>query len=127
MPKSIISDLLANENIPITSTKEQIKTAYLADERPWIVGYSGGKDSTVVVQLIFETLCEMPAQSLHKKVYIISSDTLIETPLIINAIHQTLTRIQQAAHTYQLPIETHQVKPTPKNSFWVNLIGRGYP
>lgn len=127
MPKSIISDLLANENIPITSTKEQIKTAYLADERPWIVGYSGGKDSTVVVQLIFETLCEMPAQSLHKKVYIISSDTLIETPLIINAIHQTLTRIQQAAHTYQLPIETHQVNPTPKNSFWVNLIGRGYP
>ena len=97
------------------------------DNRPWVVGYSGGKDSTVVVQLIFEALCEMEKEELHKKVYVISSDTLVETPLIINSINQTLRRIQDEALSRNLPIETHKVKPIIKNSFWVNIIGKGYP
>lgn len=127
MTEGIISNILSNENSIITLTKEQIKLAYKEDERPWVVGYSGGKDSTVVVQLVFEALSEMNQIDLTKKVYVISSDTLIETPLIINSINKTLSLIQKAAFQKGLPIETHKVKPEPKNSFWVNLIGRGYP
>lgn len=125
--ESIITDLFDDQLSLINQAKEQIKQAYKLDQRPWVVGYSGGKDSTVVVQLVFEALAEMPKEDLHKKVYVISSDTLVETPLIINSINQTLRRVQEAAIEKQLPIETHKVKPIVKNSFWVNLIGRGYP
>lgn len=125
--KSIITDLFDDQLTLINQAKEQIKEAYKVDQRPWVVGYSGGKDSTVVVQLVFEALAEMPKEDLQKKVYVISSDTLVETPLIINSINQTLRRVQEAAIEKQLPIETHKVKPIAKNSFWVNLIGRGYP
>ena len=31
---------------------ETVKSTYLADKRPWVVGYSGGKDSTAVVEII---------------------------------------------------------------------------
>lgn len=125
--KSIITDLFDDQFTLVSQAKEQIKAAYKMDTRPWVVGYSGGKDSTVVVQLVFEALSEMAQEELHKKVYIISSDTLVETPLIINSINQTLRRVQEAALEKGLPIETHKVKPIVENSFWVNLIGRGYP
>lgn len=127
MTQGFISSLFSNEQSIVDLAKEQIKVAYKEDTRPWVVGYSGGKDSTVVVQLVFEALLELDVTELTKKVYVISSDTLIETPLIINSINTTLTRIQDAALKAGLPIETHKVKPEPQNSFWVNLIGRGYP
>src|SRR5690606_28330913 len=125
--KGIISNLLTKENSIIENAKKQIKEAYKVDNRPWVVGYSGGKDSTVVVQLVFEALCEIPLEELHKKVYVISSDTLVETPLIINSINTTLRRIQDEALNRNLPFETHKVKPNANQSFWVNMIGKGYP
>lgn len=127
MSMGIISSFLNKEQSFINDTKEYIKSAYKEDDRPWVVGYSGGKDSTVVVQLVFEALDELPKDELHKKVYVISSDTLVETPLIINSINQTLRRIQDEALIRKLPIETHKVKPLMSQSFWVSIIGKGYP
>ena len=98
-----------------------------SDDSPWVVGYSGGKDSTVVVQLVFEALKELPPEKLHKKIYVISSDTLVETPLIIQSINQTLRKVQEKALELGLPIETHKVKPVVEQSFWYNIIGKGYP
>ncbi|MFZ3172300.1 MAG: DNA phosphorothioation system sulfurtransferase DndC [Carboxydocellales bacterium] len=106
---------------------ELIKNVYLADTRPWVVGYSGGKDSTTVVQLIFYAILDLPPEKRQKPIYIISSDTLIETPLIINYIDTTLQQIQKNADQKQLPIKTVKVQPTLDQSFWVSLIGKGYP
>ncbi|MFN7252942.1 MAG: DNA phosphorothioation system sulfurtransferase DndC [Anaerobacillus sp.] len=124
---NIISNLLKNETPQITASKTLIKEMYLSDDTPWVVGYSGGKDSTVVIQLVFEALSELHAEQLHKKVYVISSDTLVETPLIISSINSTLRRVQKYALEQGLPIETHKVKPEPEKSFWANIIGKGYP
>ncbi|WP_441351497.1 DNA phosphorothioation system sulfurtransferase DndC [Tuberibacillus sp. Marseille-P3662] len=119
--------MLNKEQPLVDEAKEQIKEVYREDDRPWVVGYSGGKDSTVVCQIVFEALSELPKEQLHKKVYIISSDTLVETPLIIQSINTTLHRIQSEALRRDLPIETHKVKPEPTQSFWANIIGKGYP
>jgi DNA sulfur modification protein DndC len=127
MTFGIISNAISGQMPFVDVAKENIKKAYKEDDRPWVVGYSGGKDSTVVVQLVFEALDEMPKEELHKKVYVISSDTLVETPLIINSINQTLRKIQDEALNRNLPIETHKVKPAIQQSFWVNIIGKGYP
>ena len=114
-------------NDKFDKAKDLIKEIYLSDQRPWVVGYSGGKDSTAVVQLLFNALTELDRSQLKKKVFIISSDTLVETPLIINSITRTLGRIQDEALKRDLPIETHKVRPEIDKTFWASLIGKGYP
>lgn len=58
----------------------EIKYVYQSDDRPWIIGYSGGKDSTTVVELVYEMLQLLDPAERNKNVYIVSSDTLIENP-----------------------------------------------
>ena len=44
----------------IQNLKQEIQDLYCADNIPFVVGYSGGKDSTSVVQLIWNALHEFP-------------------------------------------------------------------
>lgn len=112
---------------PLRDLLGEIARLYTEDDRPWVIGYSGGKDSTTCVQLIFTALsCLSPGQ-LSKPVYIVSSNTLVETPLVIDLIGSTLAEIEAGAQARDLPISVHQVVPKATDSFWVNLLGRGYP
>ncbi|WP_214019422.1 DNA phosphorothioation system sulfurtransferase DndC [Methanoculleus sp.] len=105
----------------------EIRDLYLSDHRPWIVGYSGGKDSTTVVQLIWNALKSLTPEQRTKQVYVISSDTLVETPVIIDTINGNLDLINKAAQEQGLPIQAVKLYPKIENSFWVLLIGKGYP
>ena len=118
---------LTGESDLIRDTKNKIKRVYKMDNKPWVIGYSGGKDSTTVTQLIFETLSEMDKDDLVKPVYVISSDTLVETPIVIAKTIETLNLIKSKAKELELPITTHLIRPESSKSFWSNLIGRGYP
>ena len=111
----------------IESIYSEIRDLYLSDHRPWIVGYSGGKDSTTVVQLIWNALKGLSPEQLTKPVHIISSDTLVETPVIIDTINGNLDRINKAAQEQGLPIRATKLYPKVQNTFWVLLIGKGYP
>lgn len=108
---------------------DEIRYVYRSDDRPWIIGYSGGKDSTVVTHLVYTMLKQLPAEQRHKKVYIVSSDTLVENPLIKVYLDEMLKQIQTAADKDHddLPIVVKKVTPEPDNSFWANVIGRGFP
>src|SRR5437588_406622 len=99
---------------------QQIQYVYLGDSRPWVLGYSGGKDSTTALQLIWTALSKLPRESLTKPVYVISSDTLDETPKIVDYIDTSLHRMNVAAANQNLPFSAHKVKPTLENTFWVN-------
>lgn len=105
----------------------EIQEIYLSDKRPWIVGYSGGKDSTTTLQLIFYALLGLDPARRTKEVHVISSDTLVETPVIVDHIVQTLRQIEDAARAQGLPIRTAKVQPELPDTFWVNLLGKGYP
>ena len=70
-----------NENT-LDELIDEIRYVYQSDDRPWIIGYSGGKDSTTVVELVYSMLLKLPPEQRSKRVYIISSDTMIENPLI---------------------------------------------
>lgn len=118
---------ILGKNTKFELAKSLVKKVYLADNRPWVVGYSGGKDSTAVVQLVFSALTEIDSSLLTKKVYVISSDTLVETPMIIDSITRTLGRIQDHALKIGLPIESHKVRPETDKTFWSSIIGKGYP
>jgi DNA sulfur modification protein DndC len=92
-----------------------------------VIGYSGGKDSTTAVQMVWYALSKLSPEKLSKPVYIISSDTLVETPKIVDYIDQSLGRMNDSAKEKGLPFSAHKVQPVLDKTFWVNLIGRGYP
>lgn len=106
---------------------EVIKGLYLEDMIPWICGYSGGKDSTAVVQLVWYALRELPPEKRRKTVHIISTDTLVESPVVAIWATKSLRKMENQAAADGLPIVPHRLTPTTTNTFWVNLIGRGYP
>jgi len=104
-----------------------IQRQYREDKRPWIVGYSGGKDSTTLVQFVFHALMKLPAPERTKQVHIVSSDTLVEIPNVARMVTESLRKMQTAANKLELPITTALVKPQVDDTFFVNIIGRGYP
>lgn len=105
----------------------EIGQVYLSNTFPWVVGYSGGKDSTVTLQLVWYALQRLPREKLNKHVYVVASDTLVEAPAIAERIDASLRRMNQAAEAAGFPLTAHKVIPDVEDSFWVNLIGRGYP
>src|SRR5262249_59397841 len=60
-------------------------------------------------------------------VHVISSDTLVEQPLVAAWVDASLARVREAAAAQGLPFIPHKLSPAIEDSFWVNLIGRGYP
>lgn len=106
---------------------DEIKYVYQSDKRPWVIGYSGGKDSTTVVELVYKMLLSLPEWQRNKNVYIVSSDTLIENPLIKIYLTKMNDLLGEAAERDHLPIKSVMVTPAPENSFWANVIGRGLP
>lgn len=104
-----------------------LRKVYLEDSRPWVVGFSGGKDSTMLVQLIYYMLNKMDPARRHKPIYVLAADTRVESPFIAERMRRELNLIATAARHDGLPIITHLIYPKLNDTFWVNLIGRGYP
>jgi len=111
----------------VKTAKEAIVREYESSSAPWVIGYSGGKDSTCVLQLVWHAILELPIERRRKTIYVVSSDTLVETPSVVNRIDQTLKQIDEASAQNDMPIEVHKVTPRVEETFWVNLIGKGYP
>ena len=115
------------EHIEISDILDEIKQTYLRYPLPWVIGYSGGKDSTAVMQLIWTALKQLDPDERTKPVYVIASDTRVETPVIVDHIDNTLSKVNSASDEQNLPFSAQKVMPNLDETFWVNLLGRGYP
>lgn len=106
-----------------------IRDEYLDETQsyPWVIGFSGGKDSTVVAHGVFEALLSMPPSQRKRPVHIVSNDTLVESPLIIAHLNEVTQRIEEAARSLDLPVIVARTQPDLDKTFWVLLIGKGYP
>jgi DNA sulfur modification protein DndC len=112
----------------VNSVLADLENEYRASHAyPWIVGFSGGKDSTLVVQLVYEMLLNIAPGDRHRPIHIVANDTLVESPLLIEHLLKMLDRLRRAADALRLPVTVVKTTPTVEQSFWVNLIGRGYP
>jgi DNA sulfur modification protein DndC len=111
----------------IEGLHDEIKELYQSDETPWVIGYSGGKDSTAIVQLIWNAIKELPKSKRTKPIHVISTDTLVENPIVALWVNKSLEVMDASSKKQSMPIQSHRLTPTVKNTFWVNLIGRGYP
>lgn len=104
-----------------------IQNLYLADDIPWMIGYSGGKDSTAAVQLVWMALEKLPSAKRKKAVHIMNTDTLVESPVVSKWVEKSLESMKIEATKKNLPFIPERLTPDFNNTFWVNLIGRGYP
>ena len=107
----------------------EIMVVYKHDERPWLIGYSGGKDSTLLVALVYEAMKRLKdaGAELSKRVYIITSDTMVENPIVRNYIHSSSNSINEAAEMDELNILATVIYPEDDQTFWSRVIGLGYP
>lgn len=107
--------------------KEEMELVYLHDQRPWMIGYSGGKDSTLLCQLVFEMLESLPEENRWKPVYIVTSDTMVENPIVKAYMHKMSKAINEASTAKNLNIQAHIIYPEVRQTFWSLVIGLGYP
>ncbi len=114
-------------NNSIDQLYEEVQQTYLNYPYPWIVGYSGGKDSTTTLQVIWNALEKLPKKDLTKPIYVISTDTLVETPVIVDHVDDNIEKMNAAAKKKGLPLKAYKLTPETEDTFWVNLLGRGYP
>ena len=110
----------------VNNTKDIMKQEFLRDNRPWVVTFSGGKDSTTVLHLTIEMLLELPKEK-RKKIFIIASDTLVEMPVITDYFYGKIEQIKDFIKKEKLDIEIKILKPEIKDTFWTLLFGKGYP
>ena len=110
-----------------TEILKNLQGLYLSDERPWLVGFSGGKDSTMLAALVFSTVMTILPEQRQKPVIVVSTDTRVEIPAIVEMLEKTLKRMKKFSQKMGLNIQVEFLKPPPEQAFWVNIIGRGYP
>jgi DNA sulfur modification protein DndC len=112
----------------IKAIRRELKEEYLQPHtKPWIIGFSGGKDSTLLAQLVVECLLSISPDERKRQVYIVSNDTLVESPVFQEFVNKILDHLDESLRALHLPTEVVKTSPKIEESFWVNLLGRGYP
>jgi DNA sulfur modification protein DndC len=108
---------------------DSVRGEYLDETQnyPWIIGFSGGKDSTVVLQAVFEAVLGIAPKRRIRDIHVVSNNTQVESPLVVAHLRKVHALVKEAAEQLALPITVIETKPNPEQSFWVLLIGKGYP
>ena len=113
--KSFFSEHGLSQSIELE--KRRLQELYRSDDTPWVIGYSGGKDSTAVVQLVWLALSDLPEEGRTKPVYVITTDTLVENPIVASWVTTSLDVLGQSAENLGLPIKPHLITPEVSQTF----------
>lgn len=113
---------------------DELIDQYLEEDRynrSWIIGFSGGKDSTVLLTLVWLALIKIrkdnPTEILKRQIFVVCNDTMVENPIIDEYVNNVLQTIEKAAKKQQLPITVKTTTPQIEDTFWYCVIGKGYP
>lgn len=122
-PNRTITELVED----INNLTKEIQDLYCCDDIPWIIGVSWGKDSTAVLQLVWNAITVLPPEKRRKTIYVITTDTLVENPIVSCWVRKCIAQLKNAAQKQEMPIEPYLLHPSHNATFWICLIGKGYP
>ena len=105
----------------------EIMVVYKHDNRPWLIGYSGGKDSTLLVTLVYEAVQRLKPKERTKKIFVVTSDTMVENPIVGRYMNNSSRAINKCSESENLNIEATVIHPELDKTFWSLVIGLGYP
>ena len=105
----------------------EMRLVYQHDQRPWMLGFSGGKDSTLLCQLVFEMLHTLKPEERTKKIYVVTSDTMVDNPIVKDYMYRMNAAINTTSESEHLNVEAHMLHPEIRQTFWSLVIGLGYP
>jgi DNA sulfur modification protein DndC len=128
-PTATRRDNVPKAGLRLDEIVSAIRQEYLSEEQnyPWIIGFSGGKDSTLVAHAVIDALLDIAPTHRTREVHILSNDTLVESPLVMAYLREVQSQLRDAARHLRLPVVVATTRPDPEQTFWVLLIGRGYP
>ena len=106
---------------------EEMLFVYRHDDRPWLIGYSGGKDSSLLVSLVIETVSRLSDKERTKKIFIVTSDTGVENPVVQKYMHSSSDKINEYSKANKANIQADIIYPDVAQSYWSLVIGLGYP
>jgi DNA sulfur modification protein DndC len=92
---------------------------------PIFIGYSGGKDSSAVVSLVWRCLRRYRLEQTCATV--LYCDTEVENPVIDRHGKGSLDKLREEAKSSGVSMTCAVVKPRADQAFFVRIIGRGYP
>lgn len=116
----------------VRAVVDELKDQYMEADRncrPWIIGFSGGKDSTTLLMLTWISMLSLreEGKDLKRMVYVVCNDTMVENPVIDEYVSTVLIKIEDAAREQKLPIQAVRTTPQLEDTFWSCVIGKGYP
>ncbi len=121
-------------NKKIENIIDELIDQYLDNDRynrPWIIGYSGGKDSTALLTLVWLALQKIlesnPKTKLKRYIYVVCNNTMVENPIIEEYVQKVLNTLRKASKEQNLPIVVETTTPKLEDTFWSCIIGKGYP
>lgn len=121
----MLSELVERSLSTLTDLAEKYSKAV------WEVGFSGGKDSTLLLHLLVEFLedrLNRPKAKLPKAIYVVHEDTLLEPPPLRQYTRKVLTDL--IAYSYEVLgglLKVKIVRPSEGEDFFSMMIDRGYP
>ena len=118
------------ENLPVKlrAIRKDLREEYLeTHEKPWVIGFSGGKDSTILAHLVVECLLSISPEDRKRPVYLVSNDTRVESPVYQSFVDKTLAMLEENVPELRIPVSVIRTQPVVEETFWANLLGKGYP
>ena len=110
------------ESLPflLQSIQTTLRREYTKEHSdPWLIAYSGGKDSTLLLQLAWETLVRIHPDQRRRPIYVVANDTLVESPVVIDHLRRSLQKIRDKVEDEALPIFVRVTRPAVDQTFWV--------
>ena len=97
----------------------------------WVVGFSGGKDSTLLLHLVTEYLCGAVERGdpVPRRVVVVYNDTLVELPPVHEWASAVLTSWHEFVKRRIGSVEAEYVVTKPRiiDVFYWRVFARGYP
>ena len=77
--------------------------------------------------MVWNAIADLPVEKRTKKIDVITTDTLVENPIVAAWVRNSHKQMIKAAEKQKMPIKPHLLQPEYTQTFWVGLVGKGYP